>query len=724
MRDRPMLRAARAVDLVGKSFCFDAVADLAGAQAAAPGAERRKPTFKMMAYSGGPMQIALGAGTPVVADLAGVTAIPRVAALLDHNPHAIVGQSTKVTISAAGIHVEGIITGDIEDPESPAGQVVLHARNGFEWPVSIGAAVQEMEYVQAGQKVQVNGRSLAGPLYLARKTVLGEVSFVSFGGDADATSTVAASALIQGERTMDPAFRQWLTDRGQQVDGLTEQQLATLREEYDAELVKLAEVAKETAAVVDNIQEPVTPPIPAPDPVVDPTVTPIQAAAHAAGVRAERTRILAIQAACRGLAPELVGDLSARALQGHLTIDALKTGLLDRVRAARPKAPAAIVRSGPQDARTLEAALCLGYGVGQEKDLLADYGEQTLTEARRFRRLGLRRTIERIAAMGGVDLPVGVDGAWMRAAFSTTNLPGILGNVANKALAQAFLATRQVAPRIARPVSHTNFHAHTVYSLALSGDMEEVGPRGELKHMALSEESWTRQVKTRGAVLTISRQDVINDEMGALTDNAARLGRKAAVSRERATALLINATGAGASHFTAARGNYQEGTATVLALAGLTTGVQLFRDQTGPSGDPVMIEPRILLVPTALEETAKALMDRSAALIAVALGSTTSKSKEPNANVWAGQFEPLVWEWLSKTIGTQAGSATAWYLLAEPNDVAAVEIAYLNGLQEPIVEFFGLDQDVNTLGVSWRAYYDFGVALGEYRAGVKSKGSA
>ena len=39
-------------------------------------------------------------------------------------------------------------------------------------------------------------------------------------------------------------------------------------------------------------------------------------------------------------------------------------------------------------------------------------------------------------------------------------------------------------------------------------------------------------------------------------------------------------------------------------------------------------------------------------------------------------------------------------------------------------EFFGLDADPNVLGVTWRVYWDFGVALGEYRAGVKSKGAA
>jgi hypothetical protein len=217
---------------------------------------------------------------------------------------------------------------------------------------------------------------------------------------------------------------------------------------------------------------------------------------------------------------------------------------------------------------------------------------------------------------------------------------------------------------------------------------------------------------------------MINDNLGAFVDMGNRLGRKASTARERLLGRLINTTGAGASHFTAARGNYFEGASTNLQLSSLATAVQKFRDQTGPDGDPVAIEPRILLVPTALEETAKALMDRSAALIAVALGATNAAKKEPSANVFAGQFETVVSEWLSKTLSGQAGSSLAWYLLADPADVAAFEVSYLNGVQTPVVDFFGLDSSADVLGVIWRVYYDIGVNFAEYRGGVKSKGAA
>jgi hypothetical protein len=69
-----------------------------------------------------------------------------------------------------------------------------------------------------------------------------------------------------------------------------------------------------------------------------------------------------------------------------------------------------------------------------------------------------------------------------------------------------------------------------------------------------------------------------------------------------------------------------------------------------------------------------------------------------------------------------ANSAAAWYLLADPNDLPFIEAVFLNGQESPTVE--SADADFNTLGIQFRGYHDFGVDTQEYRAAVKSKGSA
>jgi hypothetical protein len=70
-----------------------------------------------------------------------------------------------------------------------------------------------------------------------------------------------------------------------------------------------------------------------------------------------------------------------------------------------------------------------------------------------------------------------------------------------------------------------------------------------------------------------------------------------------------------------------------------------------------------------------------------------------------------------------AASTKHWYLFTKPNAVPMI-VAFLNGRRTPTVEYFGLDQDVNRLAVAWRVYHDFGAAMCDPRATVRSKGEA
>jgi hypothetical protein len=89
------------------------------------------------------------------------------------------------------------------------------------------------------------------------------------------------------------------------------------------------------------------------------------------------------------------------------------------------------------------------------------------------------------------------------------------------------------------------------------------------------------------------------------------------------------------------------------------------------------------------------------------------------SNPHQGKFRVEVSRYLSNSQYT-GNSAKAWYLLAEPTDLPAIEVAFLNGLGAPTIET--ADADFNVLGVQMRGYHDFGVALQDPRGGLKSKG--
>jgi hypothetical protein len=153
-----------------------------------------------------------------------------------------------------------------------------------------------------------------------------------------------------------------------------------------------------------------------------------------------------------------------------------------------------------------------------------------------------------------------------------------------------------------------------------------------------------------------------------------------------------------------------------MTLAGLTETERIFMVQTDPDGKPVGFMPKILLVPPALKAKAMALMsDQPGTFI------TGSDLIMAAANVFAGRFRVESSPYISNTSYT-GNTSTAYWLLADPNEEAVIEIAALNGRIEPTVDT--ADADFNTLGVQMRGYCDIGVNFQEYRAGVHADGGS
>lgn len=147
------------------------------------------PRFRMVAYTGAPMRVA-GWRHPVVLDLAGI-AIPSQARPIrfGHDPLAGVGHTDAVRVEDGQLVATGIVSRD-----TPAArEVVTSAKNGFPWQASVGASVEEFEFVKENQQVLVNGQTLSGPLNVVRKATLGEISFVDLGADGRTSASVAAN---------------------------------------------------------------------------------------------------------------------------------------------------------------------------------------------------------------------------------------------------------------------------------------------------------------------------------------------------------------------------------------------------------------------------------------------------------------------------------------------------------------------------------------------------
>ncbi|HUX01390.1 MAG TPA: hypothetical protein VMY35_10475 [Phycisphaerae bacterium] len=678
----------------------------------------RLPRFKMIAYTGGPMRISLWR-YPVVVDLAGL-AIPNQNAPIRESHQSRIGHAQSIAV------VDGNLTasGTISCTGPAAKEVVDDAKNGFPWKASIGASVDQFEFVKENQKATVNGRDFDGPVNIVRKSTLLEISFVDVPADPGTSVKVAAKAAASnmGDTQMD--WEKWLTKYGIDAAGLDDDQTATLRAAYDAgeeppaEFLPTAPKKRRRAPANSGSGD----------------VDAIIAAAKAERERVRQITALVEEAASTpGADIEALEDIAAKATTESWPVKDLELAIL---RVTRPKAPAIHARTQQVGQPLLEAAALMAAGFGGD-GLVRSLGQETVEAAsRRYgQTIGLQELILEAAAANGYTGRARITpGNWREvlswaapppvqaAGFSTVDLTGILGAVAYKALAAVAGEPQWLAPLITGKASHANFHSHTVYSLAMTGELLPVGPTGELKHMKFSEESYTRQVSTRGAILRLSRTDVINDDLGVFTRNASGLARKSYTTREKALFTAVCVTGAGTTHFTAAHGNYLTGAGTAFSAAAMATAIVAFRGLKGPDGDPIMVEPAVLLLPPTLEDEGRRLLATGSNVVMYGVGA--AKSIGSSANVYAGRFggAPLISPWLENAALT-GHSAAYWYLLADPNQYPCFEIAYLNGAETPIVEYFGLESQADVLGMTWRVYWDFGVGAAEWRAGVKSAGA-
>jgi hypothetical protein len=675
-----------------------------------PDGRMRLPRFAMVAYTGGPMRIA-GWRYPVVVDLAGL-AIPSQSRPIrfGHDMQSGVGHTHTIRIEDGKLLASGVVSRDTV----AAKEIVVSSRNGFPWQASIGAAVEEFEFVKENQKVLVNGRDFFGPINVVRKSTLGEISFVDLGADGQTSATLAAVATSQPWEQENMETQNNAAAEAPRSDASATDTTPTTATPVVTPSVTTPVVPAPVAAAAI----PAVPSVPSSSAVTAPAAVDAQsvgptAAQIRAEALAESARINTIRGLCAGRHP----DVEAQAIRDGW--DAMRCEL-ELLRINRPKAPATHTNapSSVVSATVLEAACLMTAGFTEIEKTF----EESVLEAaqRRFRgAIGLQELILEAAWANGYtgrnfrDSRSVMRFAFkpeLEAGFSTVDIGGILSNVANKFLLEGFFSVERTWRNISAVRNVSDFKTVTSYRLIGTDQYEQVAPGGSLRNGTLGNETYTNRADTYGLMLTIDRRDIINDDLGAITTVPRKLGR--------GSGLKINDVFWGtflnnAAFFTAGANNYLSGATTALGIDGLTAAEVAFMNLCDSDGKPIGIMPSIVLVPTALSAMGTQLW-RS-----LEIRDTTTATKYPIANPHQGKFRVEVSRYLANARYT-GNSSKAWYLLAEPNDLPVIEVAFLNGQEAPTIET--AEADFSVLGVQMRGYHDFGVNLQDNRAGIKSAG--
>ena len=293
-----------------------------------------------------------------------------------------------------------------------------------------------------------------------------------------------------------------------------------------------------------------------------------------------------------------------------------------------------------------------------------------------------------------------------RALHTTSDFPIILGDTVSRVLRDAYQAAPAGVRRLGRQTTARDFRAVNKIMLGEAPLLEKLNEHGEIKAGTMAEAREAYKVETWARKIGITRQVLVNDDLGAFSDLARRIGQGAAETEARILVDLLEAnTGNGPklsdnkTLFHADHGN-KAGSGAAISDTTLSAARLALRTQKGVEDRTIRVTPKNLLVPPALETDAEKWL------------ATVAPAKAADVNPFSGS--------LSLVVEPRLTSATRWYVTADPGEIDGLEYAYLSGNEGPQVESrSGWDVD----GVEIRVILDFGAGFVDHRGWFMNPGA-
>ena len=226
----------------------------------------------------------------------------------------------------------------------------------------------------------------------------------------------------------------------------------------------------------------------------------------------------------------------------------------------------------------------------------------------------------------------------------------------------------------------------------------------------------------------------MNDDLDQFTSIPDRLGRGGARTVSKfATGLYVDASGPHASLYTADNSNKVTSNP-VLSITALGTAWSILRSMVDSDGEPIMVEQAFLVVPPALEVTARNILNAVQVWATVQGGAT---GQQVNYENWIGGTLNLIVDPYIPIVASTANGSTSWFLFADPNvSRPALEVGFINGFNEPQlyqkiantmrVGGGGPDEmagDFSTMSTEYKGVVAFGGSRLDPKATVASNGS-
>lgn len=364
---------------------------------------------------------------------------------------------------------------------------------------------------------------------------------------------------------------------------------------------------------------------------------------------------------------------------------------------------------------------------GMEMALAIRAGIEKRDSANEFQGMTLCRMAERSLEAAGISVrgltPDGV-ARKVLGSMTTSDFPQLLSNTAGKVLRKAYENFPNTYQQWCAIGAVSDFKIHPRIQMGSFNNLSTIAEGGEYTYGSVAEQYETAQATTKGRGLKLTRQMIVNDDLGGFNRRAQIMGRAAArtVNVDAYTYLTSGSSNLGptskdtgqyfnATATTTAGGHANwTSSGTAISTASIAVGRAAMRKQKDASNNETLnILPKVLACSVLKEDLAWAVLNST---------SEISQSN-PNKKNYAADVAKL--DLVTDPFLDGIGSGLPWYLFADPADAAAAfEVVFLDGNQTPFIDDM---IDFETDSMLFKVRLDYGVAIGDWRGGYRNAGA-
>jgi len=641
--------------------------------------------LSFVGYSGSPVDLSdYGLDAPMIYNIEGITFKQSVPILHEHwTP---IGHTTSVTKNADSLQGKGLTS----YPSDARDMVVTALENGFPFEGSMGLRIvneKDVTYLKEGEKRSINNRVVTGPLYVAERSVLKEMTVTLSGRDSDTQFQLLNKEAITMLKNSVPR--------------------STENSETPA--------PTPTPVVVENTA-------PAPTPAPPPSSS-----------RKEMIGMMKLLNSypdhAELIEKEFEAGRSLTDIENSIKLVMWENGL--------PRVPSPTSSQKNQSQDHLLAHIALAMGIKPET--VAKYiDKKTVDNADAAPRWGWVESLVNIAnsqegnrRFGGFsDIDILCNSlksinrqTLLNASFSSIDMPNLLKKTGDMMLEERWTINEPFAVKYLKEESNKDFRKTERYRASGGQIWDSLTDDGKIEMTTFGKEHrYMSELDTIAQLVSWSRRDVINDDMGVIADMLAAMVEGAMIVPDMKLGRKMLVQAAAANTFWVNTDNSL--TSTALTRANLSTvyrNVRQYNENRGKNFVNVINDRWVLIHSISLEETVFELLKQDRIV-----NDTTANTKTGDKNYWFNKFDTALFPQMSNASLLNNGAASTfvsegtWLLWPSSKQFSPYTITYLRGLKRPTVEPVELPE--NMLGMGIRGYWDVEVNEREREAIVRCNG--